>query len=57
MASFVGIDLSKDNFHAHLLTDHSDARKTFPNTSKGFERLVSWLDTDVRQQRGKLDDT
>ena len=43
MASFVGIDLSKDNFHAFLLSDRGDAKKAFPNSSKGFEQLVGWM--------------
>jgi transposase len=43
MASFLGIDLSKETFHACLLGDHAEAEKAFPNTSKGFEQLTAWL--------------
>lgn len=43
MASFVGIDLSKDNFHACLLSDQGEAKRAFPNSTKGFEQLVAWL--------------
>ena len=43
MASFLGIDLSKETFHAFLLSDHADAKKVFPNTPKGFEQLTTWL--------------
>jgi transposase len=43
MASFIGIDLSKETFHAFLLGDRADAKKVFPNTSKGFEQLTTWL--------------
>ncbi len=43
MASFLGIDLSKETFHACLLGDHAEAKKAFPNTSKGFEQLTAWL--------------
>lgn len=43
MASYLGIDLSKETFHACLLSDHAEAKKAFPNTPKGFEQLTSWL--------------
>jgi transposase len=43
MPSFLGIDLSKETFHACLLSDHADAKKVFPNTAKGFEQLTAWL--------------
>jgi transposase len=43
MASFVGIDISKETFHASLLTDRGEAKKLFPNTPKGFEQLIVWL--------------
>ncbi|HEV3092118.1 MAG TPA: hypothetical protein VGX91_11835, partial [Candidatus Cybelea sp.] len=35
MASFLGIDLSKETFHASLLSDPGEAKKVFPNTTKG----------------------
>ncbi len=43
MASFLGIDLSKETFHACLLSDGPEAKKAFPNTPKGFEQLTTWL--------------
>jgi transposase len=43
MASFLGIDLAKETFHAFLLTDRADAKRVFPNTPKGFEQLTTWL--------------
>jgi transposase len=43
MASFLGIDISKETFHASLLSDRGEAKKVFPNTPKGFEQLVTWL--------------
>lgn len=43
MASFLGIDLSKETFHAFLLSDRGEAKRVFPNTSKGFEQLTAWL--------------
>ena len=43
MASFLGIDLSKETFHALLLSDRGEAKRVFPNTSKGFEQLTAWL--------------
>lgn len=43
MASFLGIDLSKETFHAFLLSDRADAKRVFPNTPKGFEQLSTWL--------------
>jgi transposase len=42
MLSFLGIDLSKETFHAFLLSGR-DARKEFPNNTKGFEQLTAWL--------------
>ena len=41
--SVLGIDISKADFHAELLSDRGAARKTFPNSSKGFEQLDRWL--------------
>jgi transposase len=43
MASFLGIDLSKGTFHAFLLSDRGEAKRVFPNTSKGFEQFTAWL--------------
>jgi transposase len=50
MASFLGIDLSKETFHASLLSDPGEAKKVFPNTTKGFGQLTSWL-----RNRGAVD--
>lgn len=43
MASFLGIDISKETFHASLLSDRGEAKKVFPNTQRGFEQLTTWL--------------
>ena len=43
MASFLGIDLSKETFYVTLLSDRGDAKRAFPNTSKGFAQLTAWL--------------
>lgn len=43
MASFWGIDLAKETFHACLLSDRADAKKALPNVPKGFEQLTTWL--------------
>jgi len=43
MTSSLGIDISKETFHASLLTDRGEVKKVFPNTRKGFEQLLSWL--------------
>lgn len=43
MASFLGVDISKETFHAALLSDGGEAKKVFPNTPKGFEQLTAWL--------------
>lgn len=43
MRSFLGVDISKDSFHACLLSDGSEGRKVFPNTSKGYAQLLAWV--------------
>lgn len=43
MASFVGIDISKETFHASLITDRAEAKKVFANSAKGFEQVIAWL--------------
>lgn len=43
MTSFVGIDLSKETFHACLLDNRGEARKVFLNSIKGFKQLAAWL--------------
>ena len=44
MASFLGIDISKETFHASLLSDFGEDKKVFPNTQRGFEQLTAWLE-------------
>jgi transposase len=39
----LGIDISKRDFHAVLLQEERSAKKSFPNTPKGFEQLAAWL--------------
>jgi transposase len=39
----LGIDISKRDFHAALLSDERAAKKSFPNSTKGFEQLSAWL--------------
>jgi len=39
----LGIDISKADFHAALLHDEHTAKKSFPNTKKGFAQLDAWL--------------
>lgn len=39
----LGIDVSKRDFHAVLLNDDKTAKKSFPNSTKGFEQLETWL--------------
>jgi transposase len=41
--STLGIDISKANFHAHLISDRGDGKKSFPNTEVGFKQLTNWL--------------
>ncbi len=43
MGSFLGIDLSKETFHAYLLSDRGEVKRVFPNTPKGFEQIAAWL--------------
>lgn len=39
----LGIDISKATFHAALLGEGSAAKKSFPNSVKGFGQLDAWL--------------
>jgi transposase len=43
MAFFLGIDISKETFHACLLSDLGEAKKVFVNSAKGFQQLNAWL--------------
>ncbi len=40
----LGIDISKRDFHAHLLDDKREAKKSFPNSAVGFAQLDAWLE-------------
>jgi transposase len=40
---FLGIDISKRDFHAALLAGDLSTVKSFPNNSRGFRQLASWL--------------
>jgi len=37
MESYLGIDISKEMFNAHLLSHGAEAKKVFPNSAKGFK--------------------
>lgn len=39
----LGIDVSKDDFHACLLQDRRHAAKSFPNSTAGYRQLQRWL--------------
>ena len=39
----LGIDVGKAELHAELLQGNASARKSVPNTVKGFEQLAKWL--------------
>jgi transposase len=39
----LGIDISKLDFHAHLLTEKGEAKKKFANSATGFQQLDAWL--------------
>ena len=41
---FLGIDISKGDFHAHLLQGNRSAKKVFPNSLVGYKQLGKWLD-------------
>ena len=43
MNDVLGIDVGKEECHAALLGDGQPARKVFPNSTKGFEQLSTWL--------------
>ena len=40
---YLGIDISKLDFHAFLLQDKRSSKKSSPNTVKGFDQLINWL--------------
>jgi transposase len=39
----LGIDISKLEFHAYLISESGHAKKSFPNTVTGFKQLDAWL--------------
>ncbi len=41
--TILGIDVSKTNFHGYVISEHGDAKKSFPNTQAGFKQLDTWL--------------
>ena len=43
VVAILGIDISKLDFHAHLVTDKAEAKKTFPNSEVGFHQVCAWL--------------
>lgn len=46
---FLGIDISKRNFDACLLSEDSQQHEVFMNNETGFEKLKKWLKTDDLQ--------
>jgi transposase len=43
MMDFLGVDISKRDFHAVLMQGGRSSKKSFPNTVKGFDQLTHWL--------------
>lgn len=41
--SFLGIDISKEKFDAHLIRDQETSSGQFDNSSQGFKQLQKWL--------------
>ena len=41
--AFLGIDISKLEFHAHLYEAKGEAKRSFRNSTIGFRQLSSWL--------------
>jgi transposase len=41
--SFLGIDISKEKFDAHLIRDQETWSGQFDNSSQGFKQLQKWL--------------
>ena len=41
--AILGIDISKADFHAYLISDRGVGRKSFPNSTVGFGQLSKWL--------------
>lgn len=41
--AILGIDVSKADFHAHLIDDQGEGKHAFPNSRGGFAQLDRWL--------------
>lgn len=41
--AILGIDVSKDDFHACLIQGSKHSRKSFPNNGAGYRQLLKWL--------------
>ena len=41
--AFLGIDISKRDFHAAILDDASTSERAFPNNPRGYRQLSAWL--------------
>ena len=41
--AILGIDISKNTVHAHLISEPGQAKKSVPNSAKGFHQLDAWL--------------
>ncbi len=39
----LGIDISKDDFHACLFQESGRTKKSFPNATAGYKQLLKWL--------------
>jgi len=46
----LGIDISKLDFHANLITEKGEAKKSFPNSLAGYKQLDVWLRNRRAQQ-------
>ena len=46
----LGIDISKLDFHVHLLDQKTEAKKSFPNSAVGFKQLDTWLKNRALQE-------
>lgn len=40
---YLGIDVSKADFHAYLFDETTCSRKSFPNAKAGYRQLIAWL--------------
>lgn len=52
--NFIGIDMSRNWFDAHLLKSESSSRgvhEQFSNDKKGFRAFKKWLSKNIRQSQ------